>query len=88
MTGCHESYHMTCMSCLDICPVQWLMAEQPEKEEQYLLRILDKPLAERVRGILRQPITDPVPQQPEVELRFSSELYTLLQDTKTPVAIL
>lgn len=47
--------------------------EQPDKEEQYLLRVLDKPLADKIRAMLREPSGDLGPKCPPIELRFTSE---------------
>ena len=47
------------------------MAEQPDKEEQYLLRVQDKDLAEKLSKILRQPAST---TPPSLELKFTSKL--------------
>ena len=47
------------------------MTAQPEKEEQYILRVQDRALAEELRKVLNE---DPgAIQNPDLELKFSSE---------------
>lgn len=50
------------------------MTEYPDKEEQYLLRVQDKNVAQRLRDLLRAPADPDGDKKPApIELRFSSQ---------------